>query len=136
MLLRLAEGVKAGKVPGLSGPVAAYPAHLDLGHRGYSWRITVRADQELRIVDSLAAPSAEAAALRRSLVACLVAPATHHAAWSAVFARHPAAGGTARLARCWTAAHMLSGALREEALELVVARVFGNAFPADPPGTA
>ena len=64
MLLRLAEGVKAGKVQGLSGPAAAYPAHLDLGHRGYLWRITVRADQELRIIDSLAAPSAEAGALR------------------------------------------------------------------------
>ena len=37
----------------LDGPMDVTPKHLDIGYRGYSWRIIVRADHELRMLRGL-----------------------------------------------------------------------------------
>ena len=76
MLIQLAEGIdkmkrergSAGTVDedlaSFDGPMDVTPKHLDIGYRGYSWRIIVRADQELRMLRGLRNPTEEAKALR------------------------------------------------------------------------
>ena len=73
MLARLAEGIegmKGGRGKGddnaaaFDGPMDVTPTHLDLGYRGYSWRIIVRADREMRMLAALTDPTAGARALR------------------------------------------------------------------------
>jgi U3 small nucleolar RNA-associated protein 22 len=76
MLIQLAEGIdkmKREKGSGgtevddlafFDGPMDVTPKYLDIGYRGYSWRIVVRADQELRMLKGLKNPTAEAKALR------------------------------------------------------------------------
>ena len=76
MLIQLADGIdkmkrergSAGTVDddlaSFDGPMDVTPKHLDIGYRGYSWRIIVRADQELRMLRGLRNPTEEAKALR------------------------------------------------------------------------
>ena len=76
MLIQLADGIdkmkrgrgSAGTVDddlgSFDGPMDVTPKHLDIGYRGYSWRIVVRADQELRMLRGLRNPTEEAKALR------------------------------------------------------------------------
>lgn len=75
MLIQLAEGIQKMKdertasgnddIDAFDGPMDATPNHLTLGYRGYSWRIIVRADQELRMLKSLKNPTDEAKKLQR-----------------------------------------------------------------------
>ena len=46
------------------GPMDVTPNYLDLGYRGYSWRIILRADQELRMLRGLRDPTLEARELQ------------------------------------------------------------------------
>ena len=74
MLLQLADGIEKMKqergsgvdfdLTSFDGPIDVTPTYLDVGYRGYSWRIIVRADQELRMLRTLKNPTAEASALR------------------------------------------------------------------------
>jgi U3 small nucleolar RNA-associated protein 22 len=75
MLIQLAEGIdkmkreRGAETDGddlayFDGPMDVTPKYLDIGYRGYSWRIIVRADQELRMLRGLKNPTAEAKALR------------------------------------------------------------------------
>lgn len=74
MLLQLADGIEKMKQDrgnfgeneynSFDGPIDVTPSYLDIGYRGYSWRIIVRADQELRMLRTLRNPTAEARALR------------------------------------------------------------------------
>ena len=53
----------------------------------------------------------------------------------AVHTRHPSSGPAVRLARRWTAAHMLSDALPAEAVELLVASAYADPAPLVSPAT-
>lgn len=72
MLVQIAEGIERMKQEGrhdddldaFDGPMDVTPNYLDVGYRGYSWRIIVRADQELRMLRGLRNPNDEAKALR------------------------------------------------------------------------
>jgi U3 small nucleolar RNA-associated protein 22 len=74
MLLQLADGIEKMKqergnvaeydLNSFDGPIDVTPTYLDVGYRGYSWRIIVRADQELRMLRTLRNPTSEANALR------------------------------------------------------------------------
>ena len=67
MLVQLAEGIekmREGGESGFDGPMDVTTNYLDLGYRGYSFRIIVRADQELRMLRSLRNPTLEAKALQ------------------------------------------------------------------------
>ena len=74
MLIQLADGIEKMKqersqpgvddLDGFDGPVDVTPSYLDVGYRGYSWRIIVRADQEMRMLRSLRNPTEEAKALQ------------------------------------------------------------------------
>jgi len=67
MLVQLAEGIekmREGGESGFDGPMDVTTNYLDLGYCGYSFRIIVRADQELRMLRSLRNPTLEAKALQ------------------------------------------------------------------------
>jgi U3 small nucleolar RNA-associated protein 22 len=72
MLIQLADGIKKMKderstsedIDAFDGPMDVTPNHLILGYRGYSFKIIVRADQELRMLKGLKNPTDEAKELR------------------------------------------------------------------------
>ena len=63
MLIQLAEGIEKMKAHGFDGPINVTPQYMDLGYKGYSWRIVVRADPELYLLRGLHKPSREATTL-------------------------------------------------------------------------
>ncbi len=71
MLMQLAEGIEKMKRSGDSvcsqfdGPINVMPTYLDLGYKGYPFRIIVRADEEMKMLKSLRNPSPEALALKQ-----------------------------------------------------------------------
>ena len=71
MLMQLAEGIEQLKSTGdvscglFQGPMNVMPTYLDLGYCGYSFRIIVRADEELKMLSGLRNPSQEAKCLKQ-----------------------------------------------------------------------
>ena len=61
--------------------------------------------------------------------------AVHHFTIHGVHSKHPAAMGVVRLAERWVGAHMLSGLIPHEAIELLVASVFTDSSPLHTPST-
>ena len=141
LLIQLAEGIETMKRNGASecasfdGPMNSTPTYLDLGFRGYSWRIMIGADQELKVLNSLRKPTTEAAALRRALIERHILSAMHHSLIHSVNTQHPTAGLTTRLAMRWVHSHMLSGLLSQEAVEILVSKVYVDPQPFDSPST-
>lgn len=130
MLAQLADGIesmkKRGSCPGFDGPIVVTPSHLTLGFQGYSWRIFVRADPELYLLRGLQKPSDDAKRILSTLIKDHVSAASHHATIHAIHTLHPSAGHAVRLVNIWLAAHMLSGLVPLEAVELLVARVYSD----------
>eukprot|EP00986_Skeletonema_menzelii_P005322 scaffold1915_cov143-Skeletonema_menzelii.AAC.8 len=128
MLIQLADGIEKLKqnenLDEFDGPIDVTPTYLDIGYRGYSWRIIVRADQELRMLKSLSNPTHEAKSLRLSLINRHVRGSMHHSLIHAVHTRHPSSSLVSRLAHRWVAAHMLSDMIPQEAIELIVAKIY------------
>jgi len=133
MLVQLAEGIEKMKAEGsaggvdldaFDGPMDVTPNCLDIGYRGYSWRIVVRADQELRMLKGLRNPTLEAKALQLSLINRHVRGAMHHSLVHAIHTRHPSASSVVRLAHRWVASHMLSDMIPQQAIELMVAKIY------------
>ena len=71
MLTQLAEGIEKMKNGGDSscdlfdGPINVMPTYLDLGYSGYNFRIIVRADEELKMLQSLRNPTQEAVTMKQ-----------------------------------------------------------------------
>ncbi len=128
MLIQLAEGIekmkKSDNLDEFDGPIDVTPSHLDMGYRGYSWRVIVRADQELRMLKGLRNPNEEAKALRLGLINRHVRGSMHHSLIHAVHTRHPSSSSVVRLAHRWVASHMLSDMIPQEAIELIVAKIY------------
>ncbi len=140
MLAQLAEGIEAmkkrGACHGFEGPIVVTPFHLTLGYQGYSWRIVVRADPELYLLRGLLKPSDDARLMLHTLTKEHVTQASHHATMHGIYTSHPSAGHVVRLFNLWLAAHMLSGLIPFEALELLVAKVYSDKEnPVASPGT-
>jgi U3 small nucleolar RNA-associated protein 22 len=151
MLIQLAEGIEKMKrergsgdddeLSYFDGPMDVTPMYLDIGYRGYSWRIIVRADQELRMLRGLLNPTVEAKALRLSLINRHVRAAMHHSLIRAIHTRHPSAASVVRLAHRWVASHLLSDMIPHEAIELIVGKIYtetsgkSTALVCTPPAT-
>ena len=147
---------------GFEGPIQVTSSYMDIGYKGYSWRILVRADPELHMLRKLQKPTPEAASLLRvSVMGCQkcvqsnetshtffllctlqvltrehVVSAMHHSMIHAIHTLHPSSGSVVRLAKRWTASHLLSDLIPFEAIELLVAKVYTNRdVPLDPPST-
>jgi len=132
MLVQLANGIQKMKQKGgggvdFSGPINVTSSYMDLGYKGYSWRILVRADQELKTLASLRNPSKQDVALYKTLSKRHVKSVKHHSTIHAVHTRHPSAGYAVRLAKRWLASHMISSdVLPSEAVELIIASLYSD----------
>jgi len=141
MLIQIAEGIEAMKEkrePGselFDGPMNVSPTFIDFGYGGYSWRAIIRADQEMKMLKTLHNPSPEATALLQALTKNHVKKSLHHFTVHGVTSKFPAAGYVVRLLNRWLAAHMLSGQISHEAVELLVVSVFTDPLPFDTPNT-
>lgn len=141
MLMQIAEGVEAMKEkrqPGselFDGPMNVSPTYIDFGYSGYCWRAIIRADQEMKMLRALHNPSPEATTLLQALTKNHVKKSLHHFTVHGVTSKFPAAGYVVRLLNRWIAAHMLSGQISHEAVELLVVSVFTDPSPFDTPNT-
>jgi len=143
MLIQLAKGIEEmhsaspEECEGFAiDSIIVTPNYVDLGFRGYMFRIKIRADPEIRLLRGIFRPSTEAEALLRELTQEHVVAAMHHSMIHAVHTKHASAGGVVRLATRWFAGHMLSGLVPNEAIELIVCQVYTNRnSPLEAPGT-
>jgi U3 small nucleolar RNA-associated protein 22 len=140
MLYQLTEGIEAMKkkknINDFEGPCVVTPFGLLIGYRGYSWRILVRADPELHLLENLVSPSEEAKLILKALKRQHITAASHHSIVHAIHTAYPSSGHVVRLFNIWMSGHMLSGLIPFEAVELMVAKVYSDkAFTLDSPGT-
>jgi U3 small nucleolar RNA-associated protein 22 len=136
MLIQLANSIEAANSRDFDGPIQVTPNYLDLGYRGYCFRIFVRADPEIKMLQGLVRPSRVASSLLKTLTRVHVIAAKHHSMIHAVHTSHPSSAGVVRMAKRWVANHMLSGLVTTEALELMVAKVYSdNETPLETPST-
>ena len=143
MLIQLAEGLEEMKEQkgksdcyDFGGPINVTPSYVELGFRGYSWRIIVHADQELKMLSELRNPSQEAINLGRVLRKRHVRSASHHYTIHGVHTKYPASSYVVRLLQLWVATHLLSGLIPLEAIELIVAYIFTDSSALNAPMTA
>ena len=141
MLIQLVKGIedmqRNGEAGSFEGPIVVTPDHADICFSGYVFRIFVRADPEIKLLNGLRKPTAEAVAMLQQLTQRHVVAAKHHGMMLAVYTHHASAAAVARLAFRWISSHLLSGLIPFEAIELLVAAVFTDrSSPYDAPTTA
>jgi U3 small nucleolar RNA-associated protein 22 len=142
MLTQIADGIEKMKDRNdpdsicFEGPMNVAPSYLEFGYKGFVWRVVIRADQELKMLNKLRNPSAEATTLRQILRKNHVINSQHHFTIHGVTSKHPCAGYVIRMMSRWLASHMLSGLIPHEAVELLVASVFTDPSPLSTPATA
>lgn len=126
MLIQLANGIESMNDRSFDGPTLVTPSYLDQGYRGYCFRILVRADPEIKMLEGLVKPSPEASTLLKDLTRVHVIAAKHHSMIHAVHTLHPSAPFVVRMAERWCASHLLSGLMPTTIVELLVARVYSE----------
>jgi U3 small nucleolar RNA-associated protein 22 len=136
MLVQLANGIENLNEKCFDGPAVVTPSYLDLGYKGYCFRIIVRADPEIKMLQGLVRPSPAASALLKDLTRIHVTAAKHHSMMHAVHTLHPSSSAVVRAAKRWIANHLLSGLITTETIELMVAKVYSaEDKPIDVPAT-
>jgi U3 small nucleolar RNA-associated protein 22 len=136
MLIQLANAIEGVNNKDFGGPVQVTPNYLDLGYRGYCFRILVRADPEIKMLQGLVSPSPMASSLLQKLTKVHIVAAKHHSMVHAVHTLHPSSAGVVRMAKRWVANHMLSGLIPIEVIELMVAKVYSDdESPLETPST-
>eukprot|EP00536_Pseudo-nitzschia_multiseries_P002622 jgi/Psemu1/183925/e_gw1.35.172.1 len=137
MLIQLANSIESVNHRDFNGPIHATPNYLDVGYKGYCFRILIRADPEIKLLQGLVKPSPVAVSLLRTLTRVHIIAAKHHSMMHAVHTLHPSSAAVVRLAKRWVANHMLSGLVTTEAIELMVAKVYSDdETPLETPSTA
>lgn len=126
MLIQLANGIEKSGGKGFDGVINVSPSYLDCGYLGYCFRIIVRADPEIHMLQRLVTPSPAAKQLLKDLTQRHLLASRHHSTIHAVHTLHPSAAPVVRLARRWAASHLLSGHLTTEMIELLVASVYSD----------
>lgn len=110
--------------------------YADVAFRGYIFRIMVRADPELRLLQSLFRPTDEALSLLQVLTKRHIVASRHHSTVHAVYTRHASSSFVVRLAQRWIATHLLSNHFSFETIELLVAYVYSSpSSPMEAPAT-
>ena len=136
MLVQLANGIEGSNSKDFDGPIQVTTNYLDLGYQGYCFRILVRADPEIKMLQGLVQPSPVASSLLKTLTRVHIVAAKHHSMIHAVHTSHPSSAGVVRMAKRWVANHMLSGLITTEAVELMVAKVYSDdETPLETPST-
>lgn len=136
MLIQLANGIEKIGDDNFDGLLTVCPTHADIGYKGYCFRIIVRADPEIQMLQRLVTPSLAASQLLTQLTKIHLLASRHHSMIHAVHTLHPSAASVVRVAKRWAACHLLSGHMTTELLELLVARVYSdNSVFVQPPAT-
>jgi U3 small nucleolar RNA-associated protein 22 len=126
MLVQIANGIDSMNDRKFVVPALVTPNYLDIGYCGYCFRILIRADPEIKILEGLVQPSPEAVTLLKDLTRAHIISAKHHSMIHAVHTLHPSAAFVVRIAKRWCASHLLSGLVSTQVIELVVARVYSD----------
>ena len=129
MLLQLVNGIEALKQSGLysdgfEGQIVVTPSYADIGFMGYVFRVYIRADPELKLLQGLINPSNEALDHLRLLSRRHVVAATHHSMVHAVYTSQPSSSAVVRMAKKWLANHLISGMIPGELVELMVCHIY------------
>ena len=136
MLIQLANAIEGENNSDFGGLVQVTTNYLDLGYQGYYFRILVRADPEIKMLQGLIQPSSVASSLLQKLTRVHIVAAKHHSMIHAVHTLHPSSAGVVRMAKRWVANHMLSGLIGVETIELIVAKVYSDGdTPLETPST-
>ena len=136
MLIQIANSIEGLNNRDFDGPIQVTTNHLDLGYRGYCFRIIIRADAEIKLLKGLVRPSPTAFSLLKTLTRVHVVAAKHQSMIHSVHTLHPSSSGVVRMAKRWVGNHMLSGLITTEAIELMVAKVYSDSdTPLEPPST-
>ena len=136
MLIELANAIEGLDNKDFDGPLQVTPNYLDLGYRGYCFRIVIRPDPEMKILKGLVRPNFVASSLLQKFIRIHFLAAKHHSMVHAVHTLYPSSSGVVRMAKRWIANHMLSGLIPMEAIELMVAKVYSdNETPLQTPTT-
>ena len=93
--------------------------YADIAFQGYVFRVFLRADHEVKLLEDSSLSDVETSCLKRCLVA-----STHHSFVHAVYTKHASSSTAARLAQKWLASHLLSDHISFESLELLVCHVY------------
>eukprot|EP00898_Chlorokybus_atmophyticus_P007576 jgi/Chlat1/781/Chrsp104S01309 len=117
--LKIAESLRA--TAGMHTVVAQDP-YLDVFHDGFAFRVHILCEQEVALQRK---QQSEQAALEESLRHRSV----HASQLSGLHGQYPAFGPSVRLAKRWVSAHMFGNQVCEEAVELLMARVFTQPQP-------
>ena len=125
MLLQLVNGIKEMQHKGFAS-AATYvtPDYADICYKGYVFRVFVRADPELKFLGEMIQPSDEALTLLKALTNQHVVAAKHHSMVHGVYNSHPSSSTVVRAAHRWLSAHLFTGLIPFEAVELLVAYVY------------
>eukprot|EP00537_Pseudo-nitzschia_pungens_P011070 CAMPEP_0172386406 /NCGR_PEP_ID=MMETSP1061-20121228/3972_1 /TAXON_ID=37318 /ORGANISM="Pseudo-nitzschia pungens, Strain cf. pungens" /LENGTH=1289 /DNA_ID=CAMNT_0013115787 /DNA_START=259 /DNA_END=4128 /DNA_ORIENTATION=- len=136
MLIKLANAIEGANDRNFDGPIHVTTNYLDLGYKGYCFRILIRADPEIKLLRGLVKPSPVAVSLLKTFTRVHIVAAKHHSMMHAVHTLHPSSAAVVRLAKRWVANHMLSGLITTEAIELMVAKVYSDdESPLETPST-
>ena len=135
MLIQLANGIEKMADHNF-GLLRVCPTYADIGYMGFCFRVVVRADPEIKMLQRLVKPTPAATQLLRVLTERHVLASRHHATIHAVHTLYPAAACVVRVAKRWVASHLLSGHITTELIELLVAKVFSvSSVFVQPPST-
>jgi U3 small nucleolar RNA-associated protein 22 len=130
MLVALANGIerlrqrKFSGVEGFNGVIHVTPLYADIPFQGYLFRVCVRCDQELKMLQALNQSDGDTISVYRGLRSQYVVAPIHHHLVHAVYTRYPSSSGTVRLAKRWVDSHLLSSYVPFEIIELLVASVY------------
>lgn len=112
--------------------VAVARTFLDVLMNGLVLRVVLREPHELAVLRADPEASGQLAMLERSLVQ----RPRHAVAMRTLCAHYPSLGVAARLAKRWLSAHLFSGHLCDEAVELIVAHAYTAPTARRPPVSA
>jgi len=128
MLVQLLDGIETMKrtsaeADSFDGEPTIFGVFADVGFKGLVFRLHVRADPEMKLVNAL---SKDTERKIREVSRQQAQAATHHTLVHSVFTSQPSASFVVRLARRWLASHLLSDVLCLETIELLVCHVYSE----------
>lgn len=142
MLIQLVKGINKIKAIGANnanafkGTPIVTVEYAEIIYQGYLFRIFVRADPEMKLLQNLTVPNPEAIDLFEGLYERHVIASIHHSMVNAVYVSHPSSSAVVRLLQRWMACHLFSDLIPVSVLELIVVYVYTNkSLPVKAPGS-
>jgi U3 small nucleolar RNA-associated protein 22 len=139
MLIEIVDGIEKLKKSGDADSICCHfderssmvtPSYAIICFMGYVFRMTIKADREIRILRDLQNPSGDASRLLKSFTKHSIIAAKHHSMVHGVYTSHPSSSATVRLVKRWLSSHLLASdgdcCLPFEVIELTVVYIYTN----------